>query len=116
MSSVFFVLKTNFKTAVILVNDENHFLLKFTKDVSFLHKSSLRKAFERIPDGSTLIIDGSKSSFMDNDIIETIEDFIKSAPTKNIEVEIRKTSGAHAPMFRRSEPINGSTKYYTEKV
>ena len=116
LSSVFFVLKTNFKTAVILVNDENHFLLKFTKDVSFLHKSSLRKALESIPDGSTLIIDGSKSTFMDNDIIETIDDFIKSAPTKNIEVEIRKTSGAHAPMFRRAEPMNGSTKHYTEKA
>ncbi len=99
--SVFFVLHTNFQTAVILVNSDHQYLLKFTKDVSFLHKSSLRRALERIPDGSNLIIDGSRSNFLDNDIIETIEDFIASAPTRSIDVEVKKTSGAQAPFFRK---------------
>lgn len=62
--SVFFVLKTNFKSAIIMVNNDHQYLLKFTKDVSFLHKSSLRNALEKIPNNSSLMIDGSKASFL----------------------------------------------------
>lgn len=100
--SVFFVLKTNFRAAVILVNNGSQYLLKFTKDVSFLHKSSLRNAFERIPPGSGVIIDGSRSQFLDSDIVETIEDFIKTAPAKRIEVELKKTDGASNYLFKKS--------------
>lgn len=101
--SIFFVLKTNFQTAVILVNHNHQYLLKFTKDVSFVHKLSLRTALEKVPSNSTLIIDGTKSKFLDTDIIETIEDFLKSAPSKSIDVEIKKTSGAFSPLFRKTE-------------
>ncbi len=101
--AIFFVLKTNFQTAMIVVNTDSQFLIKFTKDVSFMHKATLRKVFEKIPENSMVIIDGGKSQFLDTDIIETIEDFIKSAPTKSIEVEIKKTSGASAPLFRKTE-------------
>ena len=98
--SVFFVLKTNFRSAIILVNNQDQYLLKFTKDVSFVHKSTLRKALEKVPNHSTLMIDGSKSTFLDADIIETIEDFSKSAFTKNIFVEIKKTNNASNPFFK----------------
>jgi MFS superfamily sulfate permease-like transporter len=101
--AVFFVLKTNFQTAIIVVNSDSQYLVKFTKDVSFLHKAALRKTFEIIPEKSTVIIDGSRSQFLDADIVETIEDFILSAPTKSIEVEIKKTSGASSPLFRKDE-------------
>lgn len=103
LASIFFVLKTNFKTAVILVNHGHQYLLRFTKDVSFVHKSSLRTALEKVPGNSTLIIDGTKSQFLDTDIIETIEDFIKSAPARSIDVEIKKTRGATSPLFKLTD-------------
>lgn len=98
--AVFFVLKTNFKSAFILVNNDDQYLLKFTKDVSFVHKSSLRNALDRVPKRSSLIIDGSKSQFLDADIVETIEDFIKSSVTRKIRVELKKTHDATNPLFR----------------
>lgn len=101
--AVFFVLKTNVQTAVIVVNTGSQFLIKFTKDVSFLHKAMLRRAFEKVPQDATVIIDGTRSQFLDADIIETIEDFIKSAPTKSITVELKKSSGAISPLFRKTE-------------
>jgi len=101
--SVFFVLKTNFKSAIMVVNDGNNFLLKFTKDVSFLNKASLRKAFESIPTNSSLIIDGSNAQFIDQDIIATVEDFKLSAPTKNIAVEVKKSNRAQNAYFRLEE-------------
>lgn len=88
--SVFFVLKSNFRTAIILVNNKNQYLLKFTKDVSFLHKSVLRTALEKIPPGATLIVDGLKDNFLDADIQETLDDFEKGASAKRIALDIRK--------------------------
>jgi MFS superfamily sulfate permease-like transporter len=100
---VFFVLKTNFRSAIMVVNDGDNFLLKFTKDVSFLNKASLRKAFESIPNNSSLIIDGSNAQFIDQDIIATVEDFKLSAPTKNIAVEVKKSNRAQNAYFRLEE-------------
>ncbi len=98
--AIFFVLKTNFRSAIILVNNDDQYLLKFMKDVSFVHKSSLRNALDSIPSRSSLIIDGSKSQFLDADIVETLEDFIKSSAAKKIKVELKKTNDAINPMFR----------------
>lgn len=100
--SLFFVLKTNFQTAVLVVNDHTQYLIKFTKDVSFMHKAKLRRTFEQIPPDSSVVIDGTRCQFLDADIVETIEDFVKSAPAKSIDVELKKSSGAHSPLFRKS--------------
>ena len=64
-------------------------MIRFTKDVSFLHKNALRKALEKIPKDTRLLIDGSKAQFMDEDIKEMVADFTESATTKNIEVELK---------------------------
>lgn len=86
--ALFFILKTNFQRAVIAVHsDENH-LIKFSKDVSFMHKAALRNAFSKVPDDARLVIDGSKAHFIDEDIMETIQDFIESAKSKNIDVDL----------------------------
>jgi MFS superfamily sulfate permease-like transporter len=87
--SVLFILKTNFHAAVIMVADHRNYLIVFTKDVSFLNKSSLRKQLQQIPRDSKLIIDGSKALFIDSDIREAIRDFIQFSSTKNINVELK---------------------------
>ncbi|MEQ1584659.1 MAG: SulP family inorganic anion transporter [Cyclobacteriaceae bacterium] len=86
--AIFFILKTNFQKAIIVVSSEENFLLKFTKDVSFLHKASLRQALGKIPSDTRVVIDGVKANFMDADILETITDFMETAKAKNIEVEL----------------------------
>ncbi len=101
--SIFFVLKTNFKSAILLVGDHDNFLVKFTKDVSFLNKASLRIVLEKIPHNSSVIIDGSNAQFIDQDIIATVEDFILSAPTKSITVELKKSNKAQNSYFRNPE-------------
>jgi MFS superfamily sulfate permease-like transporter len=86
--ALFFILKTNFQKAVISVHSEDNYLIKFSKDVSFMHKASIRNALAKVPNDTRLLIDGTKSHFIDEDIIETIEDFVEMAKTKNIDVEI----------------------------
>jgi len=86
---LFFILKTNFQKAVITVHSNENHLIKFSKDVSFMHKASLRNALTQIPKDTNLVIDGTKSHFIDEDIIETLEDFIETAKSKNIEVDLK---------------------------
>jgi MFS superfamily sulfate permease-like transporter len=87
--SVFFILRTNFREAIIMVGDGRNYLLKFTNNVSFLNKSTIRRKFQLIPDNSTLLIDGSDANFVDQDIKEAIRDFIETSKSKKIDVELK---------------------------
>jgi MFS superfamily sulfate permease-like transporter len=88
--AVFFILKTNFGEAIVLVSENNNYLLKFTKDVSFLSKGTLREIFYKIPNNATVTIDGSHAHFVDADVKETIVDFVGTSKEKNIEVDLKK--------------------------
>jgi MFS superfamily sulfate permease-like transporter len=83
-----FILKTNFQKAIISVKSDDNQLIKFIKDVTFMHKAELRHVLREVQDDTQLTIDGTKSKFIDEDIIETIEDFILSAKSKHIRVEV----------------------------
>jgi MFS superfamily sulfate permease-like transporter len=97
---LFFVLKTNFKRTLISVNEKGNYLIRLTKEVSFLNKALLRRTFNEIPDGSRVLIDGTRSTFIDQDILETINDFRESAPNRNISVELKQSVIAYSPIFK----------------
>lgn len=84
---LYYVIRANYHAAISLTRLDNHYLLKLNKDVSFLNRALLRRFFNQIDENSTVIIDGSRARFIDHDILETIEDFILSAPDNNIIVE-----------------------------
>ena len=90
--AIFFILRSNYREAIIVVNEGSNFLLKLTKDVSFVHKGTLRSKLQAIPNGSTVTIDGTHSHFIDADIKETIEDFIHEGQAKNISVDLKHIS------------------------
>jgi hypothetical protein len=54
-----------------------------------LNKALLRKYLSSITNDSELLIDGTKALFIDQDILETIADFLLAAPDNNIAVEIQ---------------------------
>jgi MFS superfamily sulfate permease-like transporter len=84
---LFFVIRANYHAAITLTQVGSHYLLSLNKDVSFLNKARLRKYILSIPEQSTVTIVASKATFIDHDIMETIEDFLASAPDNNITVE-----------------------------
>ncbi len=91
-AGLFFVMRSNFKTAVFVVNDANKYLFRLRKDVSFLNKPIIKNKLERVPANSFVLIDASRADFIDKDIIETIEDFMLHAPLKNIQVELKRSN------------------------
>ena len=96
----FFVFKRNHYQSVVMVNENQDYLIRFMKDNSFLQKDHVVKILQDIPDGSNVIIDGSKDVFIDSDIIDLLEDFIESSKQRKIKVELKKSSTALCPLFQ----------------
>lgn len=90
---LFFVLRANYHEAISLTRDGNNYLLRLQKDVSFLNKALLRGYLERVEENGYVIIDGAKASFIDQDILETLQDFIKAAGDSGITVELKNVRG-----------------------
>jgi len=89
---LFYILRSNFRTAVFVVNDENRYLFRMRKDVSFLNKPIIKGKLESVPENGYVLIDASRADFIDKDIIEVIEDFTLHAHLKNIKVEIKRSA------------------------
>ena len=86
---LFFVVRSNHHECVTVVNQDNYFLLRLNKDATFVNKSELRRILRKIPEGTRLILDGTRALYIDRDIREVVEDFQKLAPYKNIAVELK---------------------------
>jgi MFS superfamily sulfate permease-like transporter len=84
-----FVVFSNFKTSVFIVHDDNRYLFRLRKDVSFLNKPIIKNKLEQVPENAQVLIDTSRADFIDKDIVEVIEDFMIHAPLKNIQVDIK---------------------------
>jgi MFS superfamily sulfate permease-like transporter len=85
-----FVVITNYSSVFTVFQNGNEILIKFQKDVTFLHKMSLKEALRKIPTGSEVYIDTTKVHFMDHDINLLIQEFISTAPERGIEVDLKK--------------------------
>ncbi len=89
---LFFLLRSNFKSAIMVVNDQNNYLIRLRKDVSFLNKPIIKKKLESVPANAFVIIDATRADFIDKDIIEEINNFMLHAHLKNIRVEMKKST------------------------
>jgi len=45
-----------------------------------------------VPENASVLIDATRADFIDKDIIEVIEDFMKHAALKNIRVELKRSN------------------------
>lgn len=88
---ILFMLRSNFRTSVLMVNDGDHYLIRFRKDVSFLNKPLVKKKLEEVPNGSYLLIDATRADFIDKDVIEEVNNFMAHAHLKNIQVEVKRS-------------------------
>lgn len=87
--STLFIVIENYRAPVLRVFDlglGKKILLGET--VSFLHKNKVIGILEEIEPGATLEIDGSRSLFIDQDIIDYLEEFRESCKQKNINLRV----------------------------
>ncbi len=89
---IFYVIRSNFRTAIFVVQNNNSYLLRMRKDVSFFVKPRLKESLESIPENSSLHVDMTRAEFVDMDILDTINEFIVHAQLKNIRVTVSKST------------------------
>lgn len=92
--SVYFVLKNNYKLSHSLKQEEDQerkvVNIHLSEHVSFLNKPVLLSTLERVPPQSRVVIDGSRSRFIDHDALEIIHDFKRKASERSILLELNK--------------------------
>jgi carbonic anhydrase len=101
---VFYVLKNNMQNTysnnMKTRKDNEPIHIVLSEEVSFLNKASILQTLEDLPEHSHVIIDGSRSRYIDYDVLEVINDFKDTARFKNIKLELIKIKdvyrfGAH---------------------
>jgi MFS superfamily sulfate permease-like transporter len=90
---VFFILRSNLKTAYFIhrrelhAEDDRAFIkIELSENVSFLNKASVNKVLHELPDGAVVEIDGQRSQYIHPDVVELIQEFQHTAGTRGIEV------------------------------
>lgn len=84
-----FVVISNYQSAISVFKKDQTVLIKFQKDLSFLHKMALKNALMDIKPGCVVYIDARNAPYMDHDIRNIIEGFVQTASLKNIEVDLK---------------------------
>ena len=91
--SIFYLMKSNFKNPFKIEKEVLAFgetiRMELPNQVSFLNKASIKDTLWSIPEGSKLIIDANYCDYIDNDVLEIIEDFKSTvSKEKNIKLNI----------------------------
>jgi carbonic anhydrase len=103
--AMFSLLRSNFKSSVVGVNDENKYLVRFRKDISFLNKPFLKEKLESVPQNAYVLIDMMRADFIDKDIIDVVNEFILHAHLKNIRVEVKKSRNKSLHHLVMNHPV-----------
>ena len=93
--ALIFILYHNFRNAYQKVVDfsiednKNQHFISLSDNVSFLNKGAILQMLQEMPNNAKVVIDGSRSRSIHQDIIEIINDFIINSKTKKIDIEFR---------------------------
>ncbi|NOS89391.1 MAG: bifunctional SulP family inorganic anion transporter/carbonic anhydrase [Methylococcaceae bacterium] len=89
------ILLENYKSAFYFneAHIGNKTILRLSEHVSFLNKANIQKTFEQLPDYSEVIIDATRSKYIDYDVYEIIENFKIEAQRKHIKLTLENMRG-----------------------
>lgn len=74
-------------------SDGNKMKMTLAEEVTFFNKGAILKELDSIPENSYLELDVRKTRFLDNDIIEILEDFSEKAKNRNINIKLVSERG-----------------------
>ena len=95
--SIYYILRNNYKNPYEFhkgnMEGKEIYRILLSEEVTFLNKGSILQTINRVPAGSRVVIDGSKSKVIDHDVIEVIRDFTVNAVSRNVDVEVLNLPG-----------------------
>lgn len=110
------VLIKNYQNSVFLnkkeTDDSNVIQMTFAEEISFLNKAAIQKELFNLPENSRLELDITKTTYLDYDIVEILEDFVIQSKNKNIFVHLKSERGivdnptSYIEFFKLKKQIN----------
>jgi carbonic anhydrase len=95
ITALFSILLENYKSAFYF--NESHIgnktILRLSEHVSFLNKANIQQTLEQLPNHSEVIIDATRSKYIDYDVFEIIQNFKVEAQRKKIKLTIENLRG-----------------------
>jgi MFS superfamily sulfate permease-like transporter len=67
--------------------------MTLAEEVTFFNKGAILKELDRVPQNSILELDVRNTKFLDNDIIEILEDFAYKAKERKITIKLFSQRG-----------------------
>ena len=74
-------------------NGNNKMKMTLAEEVTFFNKGAILNELEQLPHDSFLELDVRKTRYLDNDIIEILEDFAIKAKARNINIKLISERG-----------------------
>ena len=97
--SIFYLLRTNMRNPFFYKiqeeGSEKNIRIKLAEEVSFLNKAAIQVLLTDIPSGTSVVIDGSNSRFIDPDVLETIFNYKNNAHNKDIKVTLEHIQSSY---------------------
>jgi len=95
---IFIVLYRSYKNSHFLHKegediDDGKIKMTLAEEVTFFNKGAILKELDNVPENSTLELDVRNTRYLDNDIIEILEDFAFKAKERNINIKLYSERG-----------------------
>lgn len=74
-------------------NNDGKIKMTLAEQVTFFHKGAILKELDNLPENSFLELDVRKTRYLDNDIIEILDDFSYKAKLRNISIKLVSERG-----------------------
>lgn len=91
-TSAHFILYGNMKHAYVFRKEEHHegetISIELAQEVSFLNKAAIKRVLADLPERSRVVIDASRTVYIDHDVLELIRNFLRGAREKDIDVRL----------------------------
>ncbi|MDD2723574.1 MAG: carbonic anhydrase family protein [Methylovulum sp.] len=89
------ILLENYKSSLYFqeMRIGNKIILRLSEHVSFLNKANIQQTFQDLPAYSQVVIDATRSKYIDYDVYEMIENFRQEAPLRHIELTLQNLRG-----------------------
>ena len=94
-----FGVRSSFINAVTILKDDDRMVIKFGKEVSFLNEGVVKNNLRHVKDHMHVSIDATRSEFIDSDIVDAVNEFIKQARQRGVVVYVRRTLNANSKYF-----------------
>ncbi|WP_058968894.1 SulP family inorganic anion transporter [Type-D symbiont of Plautia stali] len=72
------------RNALQLTRHDDHYVLRFQQNLTFMHNPKLQGLLAEIPENSTVIVDHDNAEYMDPDVKAVLQDFGENAPQRGI--------------------------------